>query len=303
MPKVFIIILNWNGWSDTMECLSSLNNIIYDNFEVILIDNGSKEKLPISNYQFPKLKITQIFNDLNLGFAAGNNQGMKMALEGGAEYVLLLNNDTAVEPDFLNRLVEASENNKEYGILGPVIYNYGTEKIQFAGGKINWSKTKGEHLTLFNAPQPPLNLRGGAGELYFTDYITGCCLLIKREVIEKIGLLSEDYFLYYEDTDWNMRARNAGWLCGVVPNAKIYHKASQSSQEFSYPYIYYHSRNGLIFASRFGSKFLTCLISGWIFVKQVIKMVVGYRRDWARPVMKGVIDFWWTKKGKLEGYY
>jgi len=314
MPKVFIIILNWNGWSDTTECLSLLNNVIYDNFEVILIDNGSKEKLPISpglaersragNYQFPKLRITQIFNDLNLGFAAGNNQGIKIALQRGADYILLLNNDTTVESDFLNKLVGAAENNKEYGILGPVIYDYNErEKIQFAGGKINWSKTKGEHLILFNAPQPPLNLRGGAGELYFTDYITGCCLLIKRKVIEKIGLLSEDYFLYYEDTDWNLRAQKAGWLCGVVPSARIYHKASKSSQEFSYPYIYYHSRNGLIFASRFGSKFLTYLISNWIFLKQVIKLAIGYRRDWARPVMKGVVDFWQGKKGKLEGYY
>ena len=304
MPKVFIIILNWNGWPDTIESLSSLNSVIYDNFEVILIDNVSKEKFQIPNSKFPNLRFTQIFNDLNLGFAAGNNQGIKMALQRGADHILLLNNDTIVEPDFLNRLVEAAENNKEYGILGPVIYDYNErEKIQFAGGKINWSKTKGEHLILFNAPQPPLNLRGGAGELYFTDYITGCCLLIKREVIKKIGLLSEDYFLYYEDTDWNMRARNAGWLCGVVPSAKIYHKASRSAQEFSYPYIYYHSRNGLIFASRFGSKFLTYLISGWIFLKQMIKLIIGYKRDWARPVMKGVIDFWQGKKKKLEGFF
>jgi len=295
MPKVFIIILNWNGWPDTMECLDSLNMLNYDNFEVILIDNASKQKIRVVDARFPKLKITQIFNDLNSGFAGGNNVGIKIALEKGADYILLLNNDTIVEPDFLNNLVEAAVIDKKYGILGPVIYDYADHnKIQFAGGKINWSINKGTHLTVI----PALTRN-----LIETDYITGCCLLIKKEVIEKIGLMDEDYFLYYEDTDWNMRVRNAGWFCGVVPEAKIYHKASQSSREFSYPYIYYHSRNGLIFASRFGSKILTYLISFWIFLKQLLKLIIGYRCEWARPVMKGVMDFWKGKRGKLEGYY
>ena len=312
MPKVFIIILNFNGWPDTLECLASLSKVNYDNFEVILIDNGSKEnfQFPISNFQ--KFKIQAIYNRKNLGFAGGNNQGIKLALERGADYVLLLNNDTTGEPDFLTKLIKAGEQNNKYGILGPIIYDYNEpSKIQFAGGKINWSKTKGEHIVDGkNPPQPSLKggsnsppLGGVRGDLTETDYITGCCLLIKKEVIEKIGLMSEDYFLYYEDTDWNLRAQKAGWQCGVVPSAKVYHKASRSAQEFSYPYIYYHSRNGLIFASRFGSRFLTYLISAWIFLKQVIKLIIGYKRNWARPVMKGVIDFWRGKKGKLSGYY
>ena len=149
----------------------------------------------------------------------------------------------------------------------------------------------------------PSFFKGGLGWIYETDYITGCCLLIKREAIEKIGLLSEDYFLYYEDTDWNMRAQQVGYRCGIVPGAKIYHKGSASSTEFSYPYIYYHTRNGLIFGLRFGFLPLTYLISGWIFLKQLVKLAIGYRRQWARPVMRGVLDFWRGKVGKLEGYY
>jgi len=300
-PKIFIIILNFNGWSDTLECLDSLNKVVYDNFEVILIDNGSDDnyRLPTTNHQ---LKIEAIYNKENLGFAGGNNQGIKLALDppagGGADYVLLLNNDTTVESDFLTKLVQAGEANKKAGILGPVIYDYADrDKIQFAGGKINWAKTRGTHITI-----PPFE-KGGRGEILPTDYITGCCLLIKKEVIEKIGLLSEDYFLYYEDTDWCLRAKKAGYECFLIVDSKIYHKHSKSAQEFSYPYIYYHSRNGLIFASRFGSRFLTYLISVWIFLKQVIKLVIGYKRNWARPVMRGVIDFWRGKKGKLEGYY
>jgi hypothetical protein len=329
VPKVFIIILNFNGWLDTKECLCSLEKVDYPNFEVVLIDNGSNGnyQLSVSGYQ---LKIQAIYNEHNFGFAGGNNQGIKLALGGGADYILLLNNDTLVKPDFLTKLVEAGEKNKEYGIIGPVIYKYNDKnKIQFAGGKINWSRTRGTHITYIlslraersnpvgggnNSGLPVWHAfgkpmvdgpcaRGTRDDILSVDYITGCCLLIKREVIEKIGLISEDYFLYYEDTDWNMRAQQAGYKCGVMLDVKIYHKGSASSTEFSYPYIYYHTRNGLIFSSRFGFLPLTYLISGWIFLKQLVKLAIGYKREWARPVMQGVIDFWQGKGGKLAGYY
>ncbi len=303
MPKVFIIILNWNGWPDTRECLASLEKINYENFEVVLIDNASKGdyRLPTTDYRF---KITAIYNQENLGFATGNNQGIKIALEQNANYILLLNNDTTVEVDFLEKLIDAAQDDEKTGIVGPVIhYHDEPKKIQFAGGKINWLKTKGEHLTVINALQPPLKLRGGAGELYLVDYITGCCLLIKREVIEKIGLLSEDYFLYYEDADWCLQAKKAGYECVLAREAKIYHKQSRSAGEFSYPYIYYHSRNGLICGWKNGPKFFVVIFSLWIFLKQMIKLAIGYKRNWTRPVLRGVIDFWRGKRGKLEGYY
>ncbi|MBU1102465.1 glycosyltransferase family 2 protein [Patescibacteria group bacterium] len=297
-PKVFIIILNWNGWRDTFECLKSLSDLAYGNFEIILIDNASKEKTRFSKETFPKLKITQVFNEYNLGFAGGNNQGIKMALEGDADYVLLLNNDTTVEPDFLSVLVAEAEKNNEAGILGPKILFYDEKRLIWsAGGKITGNFTRGE---LIGYRQ---NDSGQYNQTKEVDYISGTCLLVKKEVIKKIGLISEDYFLYYEDNDWCQRVRQAGYKCLLVPEAKIYHKASKSTQEFSYPYIYYHSRNGLILASRFGSKTLTYLISFWIFAKQVIKLLVGYKRNWARPVMRGVVDFWRGKRGKLTGYY
>ena len=322
--KVFIIIVNFNGWPDTLECLASLEKIDYQNFEVILIDNGSK-----GNFQFPtlptgrqvsnfQLKINFIQNKENLGFAAGNNQGIKIALEQNADYVLFLNNDTAVEPDFLKKLVEMAEKDKKTGIAGPMIYYYddrqlaiGDRRIQFAGGKINWLKTKGKHQIDYRLPTTDYRLQpkkpgGGRWTVdggYQTDYITGCCLLIKREVIEKIGLLSEDYFLYYEDADWCLRAKKAGFECVLAREAKIYHKQSASTGEFSYPYIYYHSRNGLLCGWKNGPKIFVLIQSIWIFFKQAVKMAVGCRRAWARPVMKGVVDFWRGKRGKLKGYY
>src|SRR3989344_7150633 len=127
MPKVFVIIINFNGWPDTQECLESLEKLLVsdtNSFEVVLIDNGSQNnfQFPISNFQ--KLKIHEIYNKENLGFAGANNQGIKLALANNADYVLLLNNDATVEPDFLTKLVEEAEADESAGIVGPLIYFY-----------------------------------------------------------------------------------------------------------------------------------------------------------------------------------
>jgi len=296
-PKVSIIILNWNGWPDTKECLESLSRVAYDNFEVILIDNASKDDygLRTTDHRF---KIHEIRNKENLGFAGANNQGIKLASENNADYVLLLNNDTIVEPDFLTKLVAEAENDESAGIVGPLIYFYDDRnKIWSAGGKITENFTRGELIAYQEMDE------GEYQTAEQVDYISGTCLLIKAEVIKKIGLISEDYFLYYEDTDWGLRAHDAGWRSLLVPQAKIYHKASRSTVGASYPYIYYHSRNGLMFGERFGNKLIVSALSVWIFLKQLVKLVVGYKRSWARPVLRGVWDFWVGKKGKLERYY
>jgi hypothetical protein len=298
MPKVFIIILNWNGKDDTIECLESLKKIDYPDYKIVVVDNGSTDD---SVEIIPKRYFEQvafIAAKKNFGFSGGNNIGIDYALKNGADYILLLNNDTIVEPDFLSELVQAAEENKKVGILGPKILFYSNKNLIWsAGGKISKNYTRGELVGYKEKDE------GEYGEKKEVDYISGTCLLIKKEVVEKIGPMSEDYFLYYEDTDWNMRARRAGFKCLFVPNSKIYHKVSKSTIEFSFPYIYYHSRNGLMLASRFGCKFCAWLTIFWIFKKQVIKMIIGYKKEWARPVMKGVIDFWKGKKGKLEGYY
>lgn len=298
-PKVFIIILNWNGCNDTIECIESLKSVDYRNFAVVVVDNASSDdSIDIIPRKYRDVAFIEMKK--NTGFAGGNNTGIKYALEHGADYILLLNNDTTVEPNFLTELVKAAEADKKSGILGPKIYFHSEPaKIWFAGGKLNWLMTKGTHvdyLKIDNKEMPPEKPRQ-------TEYITGCCLLIKKEVVKKIGLMSEDYFLYYEDADWCLRARKAGWQIIFVPSAAIFHKHSRSAGEHSFPYIYYHSRNGLILGSRFGAVTLTYLLSLWIFTKQIIKLFIGYNRQWAKPVIKGVVDFWLLKRGKLEGYY
>lgn len=298
-PKVSIIILNWNGWEDTLECLRSLEKIDYPNFETILIDNASSSKPPKIADQFPRLNIEQIFNRNNIGFAGGNNEGVtRVMLQKKAEYLLLLNNDTTVEPDFLTKLVEAAQKNEKAGILGPKIYFYNEpKKIWSAGGKISHFFTKGELIGYKEEDE------GQYDEKKPVDYISGTCLLIRSEVVREIGLISEDYFLYYEDNDWCLRAKKAGFESIYVPESKIYHKQSKATVEFSFPYIYYHSRNSLLFSFRFGNKLVIPFLSLWIFLKQAVKFIIGYNRNWAKPILFGVFDFWRGRKGKLVGYY
>lgn len=304
-PQVFIVLLNWNNWKLTGDCLASLQNLNYDNYQIIVVDNnsGSQEKNIICTSPL-KENFILIENRENLGFAGGNNVGIAYALKNSADYAMLLNNDTICEDrDFLKHLVRVAQSSQKIGIVGPKIYFWQdptskeTPKIWFGGGRINWLKTKAFHLDLGKPEKSDQN-----PYVKKVDYITGCCLLIKREVLEKIGLMPEEYFLYYEDTDWCLSARHAGYFCAYAPFAWIWHKVSSTNVEFSYSYIYYHTRNGLLMAWRqsgFLKRTLVILFSLWILVKQLIKMLFNYRRDWAKPVMRGIMDFYRGKFGKF----
>jgi len=299
MPKkVFIVVLNWNGLIDAKECISSLKRNNYSNFEIIVIDNGSSDNsVPALKNEFPEIKIIE--NGINLGFSGGNNIGIDYCLKHGADYVLLLNNDTTVENDFLSELVKAGDSDDKIGLLeSKICYHKEPQMIWFAGGKIDWLKISGTHIGL-NEPDD-----GKHDATKEVDYLTGCCLLIKRSVFEKIGKLSEDYFLYYEDTDFCLRARNAGFKCLYVPKSKIYHKVSRSTKPGSASYIYYHTRNGLMLAKRNGSianKILLYPYCVFLFLKQIIKILVfPEKKSWAFPVLRGEKDFLLGKTGKMQ---
>lgn len=310
-PKISIIILNWNGWQDTLECLESLAKITYPNYKIIVVDNGSiDESLKKLKVKSEKLKaegkdLKIIENKENLGFAGGNNVGIKQAIKNGADYVLLLNNDTIVDPFFLDKLVKAGEKDRNIGIVGSKIFFYSDpNRVWFAGGKINWLKTKGSHLGLNEKENTDKQDSGQAAKILPMDYITGCAMLIKKETIEKIGGLSEDYFLYYEDADYCLRAQKAGWQCVLAPKSRIWHKISRSAKEFSPSYLYYHARNGLMLAKRANSAakvILVYIFSAYLAAKQIVKyLFCPAKREWARMVLWGIYDFWGNKTGKLK---
>ncbi len=296
--KVYVITLNWNNEEDTIECIKSLKNINYKNYKIVIIDNGSEEK-SVSKIKRQYSEMCIINNEKNLGFAGGNNVGIKYAIDNGADYVLLINNDTTVEKDFLDKLVEAGESDKKIGIAGSKILFWSEpNRIWFAGGKVNRLKNKGVHMGLDEIDE------GQYDEAKDVGYLTGCCLLIKREIVEKIGMLAEDYFLYYEDTDFSLRVKNAGYKCFYVPESKIYHKISRSTKPGSPSYIYYHVRNGLVLAERnssFLNKIIVYFYCVWLFFKQLVKIAFfPKKREWAMAVLKGEKDFLMKKMGKAE---
>lgn len=232
--KISIIILNWNGKADTVECLESLKKIVYPYYEIIIVDNGSTDgSVECFKKLYPETEIIE--NKKNLGFAEGNNVGIRRAIEKGSNYILILNNDTVVHPEFLNEMVEVAEKDKLAGAIGPkVCHYYNPEIIDIPNRKMNlWTA----NFRIFTKTKD-------AVDDYKTEEVgcvTGCCMLIKTELIKKIGSFDPEYFLYWEETDFCARIIKHGYKIIYVPKAKIWHKIGSSSG--SCTSYYYYGRN------------------------------------------------------------
>jgi len=264
--KVSIILLNWNNPYDTVECIESLKEISYPNYEIIVVDNNStddsiKELENIRNIQL-------IRNDSNLGFAGGNNVGIEYALKRSSDLILLLNNDTVVDRDFLSVLVGRAVGKKNVGIIGSKIYNYSEPaKIWSAGGGITKLTKRTFQYGENKSDEKKFNRE------MEVDFLSGCCMLIKREVFERIGLLDAEYFMYYEDVDFCLRAKK---FCKVIytPGAIIWHKVSATSNK-SYR-DYYRMRNYMMLLNKQFSIYGFCLRSfaTIVFVERLMRMLV-----------------------------
>ncbi|WP_117594484.1 glycosyltransferase family 2 protein [Haloprofundus halophilus] len=235
-PTVAIIVLNWNNYEDTAACLHSLQSIDYPNYHVIVVDNGSTddsgERLE-SNFE----ECQVMYNEDNLGFAAGNNRGIEKAMREGYDYVLLLNNDTVVLDCFLQPLVRSAEKNDRAAIVSGVIYTHFPDKIHSAGMDFS--------LNLLR----PTSITEIKGVEYDVDYISGAMMLFSREFFDQCGLLDESYFFAMEDMEICLRAKKNNWRVLVNSNSQIQHSIGSSSGSKN-PFRYYHStRNRLTFAS------------------------------------------------------
>ena len=265
-PQVTIIILNWNGLADTLACLESLMHLDYTgDCEILVVDNGSTDgSPPIIRERFPGVTLIEVGE--NLGFTGGNNVGLQWALERGSDYALLLNNDTEVAPDFLRLLVKAAETDPQVGIAGPTIYYYEEpQTVWSAGGGIDWQRGTTWMVGLDERDT------GQFGETpREMDFVTGCALLVKRDVLQRVGLLDDRFFTYYEDTEWCVRARRAGFKIVHVPATKMWHKIPLDARENSETVYYYMIRNRLLFLGATGAGLRT-----WLYV-----LIGDYLRTW-----------------------
>lgn len=241
-PKVSIIILNWNGLKDTIECLESLKKITYPNYEVIVVDNGSEgDDTDVLEEEY-KDYIKIIRNKENLGFTGGNNVGIRQAIEDKSEYVLLLNNDTIVEPNFLDELVKTASQDKKIAIVGSVIANYYTKKTVFTNSKID-RKLKAEIK---------LDYLNSTDDWWETERIHGASMMIKIVPLLKYSLfLNEDLFLYCDEIDLGIRAKRQGFKIAIAGKSKVYHKEGYFSGRILNPtHVYYTTRNRILLAKK-----------------------------------------------------
>lgn len=287
-----MILLNWNSWQDSIECVESCMNLSYPNSRILLVDNGSTDgSEAFLRERFPDIDFIQ--TGANLGFAGGNNVGIRYALEKGAEYVWLLNNDTVVEPDALSALVQVAQADRTIGMVGSkILYHAEPERLWYAGAVLNAdSPHRPYHLGLNEKDRGQYQTTGDTG------YVTGCSLLARREMIEAVGVMDEELFLYFEDADWSARAKAAGWRLVYCPDSLVYHKVSVSTGGAASPtLLYYTSRNRLYFVKKnFPGKLMRALF--YDLYEHVLVSVKKGRLKCAREAVRGITDFMSGKAG------
>ncbi len=292
MIRLAIITVNYNGKKDTLELLDSLKKLPTTNYQLltIVVDNDSQDGLVeelVKNY--PDVEVLQ--NGENKGFAGGYNRGLEYAQIWGADYFLLINNDCLIKDvNLLEELIKTAALDKNIGLVSPKIYfapgfEFHKDRykktdlgkvIWYAGGKFDWDNIGSVHRGIDEVDQ------GQYDKAEETEILSGACVLIKKEVLEKVGLFDEKYFLYFEDSDLMKRVKDAGFKIFYNGKVTIYHKVSQSTGVGSAITDYYHTRNRLIFGMKYG-KWRTKLA----LFREAIKLFI-----FGRPAQRrGVLDY------------
>lgn len=301
MVKVSLIILNWNARSMTQEELENVAKLDTKGLEAtcIVVDNGSTDnsKDVLSKYTLPNMKYKFIETGDNLGYAGGNNFGLRYSFKEGFNYMILLNNDVILPKDILTKLVDIARKDPKIGLLAPKMYfakgyefhreRYKKEDlgkvIWYAGGFIDWDNVYSDHRGVDEVD------RGQYNRQEEIETANGACLLIRNEVIDDIGYLRDKYFMYWEDADFCIRAKKAGWKVVYTPKTKLWHKVSASSGIGSQLNDYFLTRNRLDFGLRYAP-----LKTKIFLIKESLRLLVSGRL-WQKI---GIRDYFLAKWGK-----
>lgn len=288
-PRVVALVLNWNLPDDTLRCVQSLRRSDYPNLHIVVVDNGSRpEVFARIRSELPDIDV--IRSEVNLGFAEGNNLGLRHALGCGADYVLVINNDTIVDPHMIARLVGVAEQHPDAGLIGPVIYYLDRpQEVWFAGYRFAhgiYMLRRGLHL------EPPIR------PVEEVDFVSGCGVLIRPSLLKTVGLFSNEYFMYYEDLDLCFRAKTAGWRILCVTDATMWHAVSSSTGGPDSPAKqYYQVRSSLVFYrkhSRGVKRLLNVLLRLGHALYSLSSAVLRGRLklDAVAMFIKGLLDGW-----------
>jgi GT2 family glycosyltransferase len=291
-PRVIIIVLNWNGRDDTLACLASLSELDYPSYELVVVDNGSSDdSVPAIRASFPR--VTLVETGENLGYVGGNNLGLEYAQVARADYTLLLNNDTEVAPDFVRILVDAAQAKPAIGIAGPTIYYYERpDVIWSAGGAIDWQRGSTQMVGLNERDV------GQFGQMpRAVDFLAGCAMLVRHTVLERVGPLDERFFAYYEETEWCVRVKRAGFEIAHVPLARIWHKISPEARAGSPTAHYYMTRNRLLFLKATGAgpqAWLHTLFAEYLrtLMSWSLRPKWSYKKEQRRAMLWAIHDAW-----------
>lgn len=299
MKKVFVVVLSFNTSPETHDFLASMENIKKQNYEltIIIVDNGSKEPFAFKPSE-KKDYIQLIRSDENKGFTGGNNIGMQYALDNGADYVMIINNDTYVDKNLIVNLLQEIDKDEKIGVTSPKIYfakNHEYHKdwykkedlgkvFWYAGGFTDWANVMSVHQGVDEVDH------GQYDKIEPITFASGCCMFFKREVLEKVGLFDDTFFLYFEDADLNERIQRAGYKIMYVPTAVLWHiNAGSTGGSGSNLQDYFQTRNRMIFGMRYAP-----LRSKIALIRESLRFLKK-----GRPMQKkGIMDFYVRRFGK-----
>lgn len=281
--KIGIVMVNYNGEKFQNDCIETIYKSKYNNFDIIVVDNDSADNsIPLLKTEYPDVIVMEMKH--NYGVAKGNNIGIQFCLERGYEYILLLNNDTEIDPDMLGLLVKHAD---ERTVTVPKMYYYPDNEIWFAGGIINWDRATTPHIGINQIDV------GQYDKEKDVEYSPTCCFLVHHSIFQKVGLMDEKYFMYYDDTDFCVRLSQKNCKIKYVPMAKLWHKVSSSSGgEESLTSVFYCSRNRLYFIDKFYKKKKKVII--FFYLSRIMKCLIWIRKgkfNHVKTLVKGVLAY------------
>jgi GT2 family glycosyltransferase len=297
LPHVTTIILNTNRREDTLACLDSLHHSVYPENKIIVLDNHSIDgSVEAIHAKFPDVQIIALAE--NLGYAGNNNVGIDIAIDQGAEWVFVLNEDTILDPGCISNLIEVGESDPRIGIIGPMVYHYDEpDVIQSAGGMLGpyWESihlAKNEKdIGQFVGPHP-------------VEWISGCAIMVRSAAIQQAGTIDERFFYYWEETEWCLRIGKAGWRIVHVPGAKIWHKGVQRDYHPKPSVTYYSTRNRLLMLAKHQAP-----LRVWVYVwLQILRTLTSWTfkpkwrsmHDHRDAMWKGMADFIGSRWGQMS---